>query len=173
MDQLVLILIIALISFINWLIQKSAELRERRKLERMQQRGEAPEELPESAREEVPEAPANPEESMRRLMEALGLPVDSEPPPVPVRREETVPESAVQTPPPVLRPPPIPRTEIPQTPVPAMPAVSRIAPAVREPAPTVTAPEAPRVRELLSTPASLRKAIILAEILGPPKAFKP
>jgi hypothetical protein len=78
MEQLVIILLIALISFINWLVKKSAEMREARKREQ----GAA--KSGESLRREPPPPPeAEPEISMRRFREALGLPDEAQPPALP------------------------------------------------------------------------------------------
>ena len=85
MEQLVILLLIALISFINWLVKKSAERREARKREKAADQGV--ESLPRpSAPPALPEA--EPEISMRRLREALGLPRDVEPTLVPKRVAE-------------------------------------------------------------------------------------
>jgi hypothetical protein len=66
MEQLVILLLIALISIINWIIQKSKEAREKRKLEK---RADATGE-PVAKREPAPDA-AGTETAMRRLREAL------------------------------------------------------------------------------------------------------
>lgn len=180
MEQLILIILIALISFIHWVIQKSGEARERRRAQRQAQGGgellQRPEEPP----------PLEPQEdsaeSMRRLMEALGLPLESEPPPVVTRR------AAPSGPPPL--PQPIQR-EVPPAPVPSAPA-HRPVPAgpapvmrtagpqghlrpdsagIRQPAPALPT-EVARVRRLLATGSGLRDAIVLSEILGPPKSLR-
>ncbi len=102
MEQLVIILLIALISFINWLVKKSAEMREARKREQ----GAA--KSGETLRSEPPPPPeAEPEISMRRLREALGLPDEAQPPALPKRMEQRVPPPLVPPPlPPPRRPPP-------------------------------------------------------------------
>ena len=172
MEQLVIILLIVLISFINWLIKKSAELREARKREQ----GAA--KSGESLRSEPPRLPeAEPEISMRRLREALGLPDEAQPPALPKRMEQRVP--------PPLAPPPPP----PQRPPPARPVVSHVPVAppheeyrfielphrIGKPAGPMTeiAPSMSRIRELLGSAGGLRDAVVLSEILGPPKSLRP
>ena len=82
MEQLVIILLIALISIINWIIQKSKEAREKRKLEK---RADATGE-PVAKHEPAPDATGT-ETAMRRLREALGLPEEAPPPVIPQRAE--------------------------------------------------------------------------------------
>ena len=99
MEQLVILLLIALISFINWLIKKSSQLREARKREQgaakagdslRSEQGAA--KAGDSLRSEPSQAPeAEPEISMRRLREALGLPDEAQPPALPKRMEQRVP----------------------------------------------------------------------------------
>ena len=72
MEQLVILLLIALISIINWIIQKSKERREKRKLEK---RADATGE-PVAKHEPAPDATGT-ETAMRRLREALGLPEEA------------------------------------------------------------------------------------------------
>lgn len=166
MEQLVIILLIALISFINWLVKKSAELREARKREQ----GAA--KSGESLRSEPPRPPeAEPEISMRRLREALGLPDEAQPPALPKRMEQRVPPPA-----------------LPPVPPPARPVVSHV-PVVRareehrvfefphrfgKPASpkAEVAPTSSRIRELLGSAGGLRDAVVLSEILGPPKSLR-
>ena len=112
---------------------------------------------------------------MRRLREALGLPDEAQPPALPKRMEQRVPQP--------LAPPPLP----PALP-PARPVVSHISltPAHEEyrfigmphragkPARSkVEAAVSPsRIRELLSSARGLRDAVLLSEILGPPKCLR-
>ncbi len=90
MEQLVLLIIIGLISFVNWIIQKSAERRNR------QQGGELPDpepdfdwETPDQFPKQEPvnrRAPLSEDERARQFMEALGLPAGTQspaPPPLP------------------------------------------------------------------------------------------
>jgi hypothetical protein len=184
MEQLVILLLIALISFINWLIKKSAALREARKQEqgaaksgdslRSEQSAAKTGDSLRSEPSRVPEA--EPEISMRRLREALGLPDEAQPPALPKRRIE-------QRVPPPLAPPPLP----PALP-PARPVVSHISltPAHEEyrfiemphragkPARSrvEVAGSPSRIRELLGSAGGLRDAVVLSEILGPPKCLR-
>jgi hypothetical protein len=161
MEQLVILLLIGLISLINWIIQKSAEAREKRKLERQRDAGmDAP-----SAFEGSESVGRNVfDESRRRLAEALGLPEDGLPPAMPEKRE-------------IIAPP------LPQRPV----AVSRFArvekvsaanPLLREQARRFQAASGEpvrkggRVRQLLTSSEGVRDAVILSEILGVPKALR-
>lgn len=168
MEQLVILLLIALISIINWIIQKSKETREKRKLEKRA----------DSTGESLKGAPAGPprepeaEISMRRLREALGLPEEAEPPALPKRVEQPAP--------PLPPPPPLPR--------PARKPIVVHAPPVHRPAERhafdlphrtfkpVAKTEAPRppsrIRELLGSTGGLRDAIVLSEILGSPKSLR-
>jgi hypothetical protein len=154
MEQLVLLVIIGLISLINWLMQRSAQMREKRKLERgdLDGRVEPAAEIPEPAGS----AEENPDEGMRRLMEALGIPPAEEPPP---------------------EPPPLPRVReaAPQVPVFAAPPPLRPAghvPLRRSVAATVEQREPTRFRKLLSSRGGLRDAVVLSEILGPPRSMR-
>ena len=92
-SNFVIILLIALISIINWLVQKSKERREARKLEkRADSTGE-------SAKVEQAEPPATEAEiAMRRLREALGLPEEAAPPALPKRVEQPPPERPIAAP---------------------------------------------------------------------------
>ena len=75
MEQFVLLLVIAAISLINWLIDRSAKLREQRRLQKESANRNEPDSFEEppvheaSAREEL-------EEHMRRVMESFGMPVE-------------------------------------------------------------------------------------------------
>ena len=158
MEQVVIIVIIGLISLVNWVMKRSAEIREERKLER--QRLGIPEGDPfhsaphQAEKPEPPHRPAiAPSPDMRRLMEALGLPQEEEEaPPNPVVREAPAP------PLPAYRPPstPKPRAEKPAA------GVAFIPPAA--------APVSPLAAALRSRDG-IRQAVVLREILGPPKAF--
>jgi hypothetical protein len=151
MEQLVLLLVIAAISLVNWLIERSAKLREKRRLEKeAANRGQPPPVFapePPSPREEI-------EEHMRRMLESLGVPVE-EPRPMPA------------TPPPVVvfdeppAPPPLPKAQ----PVLPRPALRRTKAAT-----TAFRPRSPWLSRL-SSPQGLREAVVLREILGPPKAL--
>ena len=75
MEQLVLLLVIAAISLVNWLIERSTKLREQRRREKEASNQGQPSPVsspsfPEpSAREEI-------EDQMRRMLESFGLPME-------------------------------------------------------------------------------------------------
>ncbi len=176
MEQLVFLLIFAVIGFINWLVQKSAEKRE-------------------AARKEAgtPTRPASPwqaprpvsgpmddfGDAARRLREALGLPADAEPP-RPVARPAEPPalpgEPAAPAAPVILFERKLREYELDlerrlveePAPVPAPVVRSFVPPA---------APIAPEPRragpldELLRTREGLRKAVLIQEVLGTPKGM--
>lgn len=155
MEQLVLIVVIALISLVNWVMKRSAEIRETRRQERRHQG--IPESDPYRAGREVVASPASfpadvPAE-MRKLMEALGLPMEEAALPEPVFEES-------------LPPPPLPPS------VKAAVGTPRASPRSQTPIPPAspTTPVPPLIAAL-HMPDSLRRAIILREILGPPKAL--
>ena len=160
MEQLVIIAIIGLISLVNWVMKRSAEIREQRKLER--QRLGIPEGDPFHPAPHPAENPAAPRRSaddsspdMRRLMEALGLPpAEEELPPRPVVRE-----TAALPPLPAYRPPatPKPHFQSPGTRAAAIP-------------PAAAVPGSP-LDAALRSHDGIRQAIVLREILGPPKAL--
>lgn len=166
MEQLVLLLIIGLISFINWLMQRSAKMREQRKLERAggpdTLDGPNFSDVEEST--EVEPSVENPDESMRKLMEALGIPQDEPaptsfqpPPPLPVPAERP------RLPSPSFDPA---RPKFAETPTQVRKGLGRSVAAV------VERRETSRFRTLISSQAGLRDAIVLAEILGPPQSLK-
>jgi hypothetical protein len=192
MEQLVILLLIALISIINWIIQKSREAREKRKLER---RADATGE-PIAEREPASDA-AGTETAMRRLREALGLPEEAPPPVVPkraepksVEAERIEPKRVVEPKKRVERPisPPLPSPDrrVPP-PIPERrPALLHVPPVRRweehrkfellhkiaKPSLPEVPPPPPRVRELLQSQGGLRDAVVLSEILGPPKSLR-
>jgi len=136
-------------------MQRSAELRERRKIERQKQG--IPEGNPFRPEEIPPPVPpaTDPASDMRRLMEALGLPVEDEP----VIREE-----APELPPPLPEPPLRPRP--PQKPA----APQRAAKSHAYNLPPSSLPLS-RLAQSLRDKTQVRQAIILREVLGPPKAL--
>ena len=153
MEQLVLLLVIAAISLVNWLIERSGKLREQRRLQKEASRqGEPTSEphpaLPEpSAREEI-------EEQMRRVMESFGIPVE-EPRPLPLQQPPVVSFEAPPT------PPPLPKT-IAVVDEPRLRRLKDVAPVSRARSPWL---------KRLDSPQGLREAVVLREILGPPKAL--
>jgi hypothetical protein len=171
MEQLVILLLIALISLINWLVRKSSQLREERKREQGAATSGG------NLRSEPPQLPEPEHEiSMRRLREALGLPDDVQPPILPKRMEQRVPPP-VATPPPPLPPRPPPRPVISH--VPLAPAHEEyrfieLPHTIGKPTgPRIEGPRSSsRIRELLGSAGGLRDAVVLSEILGPPKCLR-
>jgi len=182
MDQLVLLVIIGLISLVNWVMQKAAEKREQAKLERGTKRaagGNIYTQKPQ--RPIVPrraQTPAN--DPLKELMEALGLPPDAVAP-VPVA-PRTAPEAeeefvSLEEPPPSRPKREVARTQGPRWQPPALrlpdEKTARLASAFaagEKPAAPKQRPSA--VRGLLDDRASKRHAVVLAEILGPPRAMQ-
>ena len=175
MEQLVIILLIALISIINWIIQKSKDAREKRKLEK---RADATGE-PVAKHEPTADATGT-ETAMRRLREALGLPEEAPPPVIPQRAEpkKVEPRKRVERPvSPSLVPPPLPQAE-------RRPAVVHVPPVrwehrrfeslhkIAKPSLPEVPKQPPRIRELLQSQGGLRDAVVLSEILGPPKSLR-
>lgn len=174
MEQLVILIIIGLISLINWIIQKSAEAKEKAQAKRKADQGESPFQPSSSEREE--DATADPSEGMRKLMEALGVPLEeevrrpapraSQPPPLP---EETF----VQSHRPVIieeeRPRPVTRPVVaPYSPT--RRARERKKAEVVEVSRANPAQEA--LKKALGSKDSLRTAVILSEVLGKPRALR-
>ena len=153
MEQLVLLLVIAAISLVNWLIERSGKLREQRRLQKGASRqGEPASEpkpaLPEtSAREEI-------QEQMRRVFESFGLPVE-EPRPLPLPQAPVVSFEAPPT------PPPLPKTSA---------VLDQPRPRHRKEFATPSRTRSPWLKRL-DSPQGLREAVVLREILGPPKAL--
>jgi hypothetical protein len=168
MEQLVIILLIALISFINWLVKKSAALREARKRQQAADKGESLRTDP-----GPPQPEAEPDVHMRRLREALGLPEEALPPALP-RRMERIPPPL--EPPPLPPPPPPARRVVPHVPVTVAREEHRFFEPHRigRPAPPKleVARSTSRVRELLGSAGGLRDAVVLSEILGPPRCLR-
>ena len=106
MEQLVLLVIIGLISLINWVMQKAAEKREqagqkraeRREIRRESKRNVYTQPAPGPVHRPVRRASGPTQDPFRELMEALGLPADQLPPPPVARREELVEEEEFASP---------------------------------------------------------------------------
>lgn len=152
MEQLVLLLIIAAISLINWLIEQSGKRREQRRFEQERARRQAAEPNPylEPAPTPAPvqELPdPTPQQEMRKFLEAFGIPVPEEPPAPATLQEIEAPA-----------PQPIPEPE------PAQPVLV----AKRKPIPRQTHQPV----SIIKSPATLRQAIIWREILGPPRSLQ-
>ena len=159
MEQVVIIVIIGLVSLVNWAVKRSAEIREERKRERQRlgiPEGDPFHPVPHQAENPEPEhrPVIAPSPDMRRLMEALGLPPEEEElPPKPVVRE-TLP---ALPPVPAYRPPaaPKPRFKNPDTRAAAIPPAAAASP----------------LAAALRSHDGIRQAVVLREILGPPKAL--
>lgn len=157
MEQLVLLLIIAAISLINWLIEKSAKLREQKRLQKdLAERTET---------STAPLAPAPPplgdpqQERLRDLLESFGIPTPEPAPPVAQREPVFFFESEPMEMPPPLPPPPAVR---------AQPTPSR-----RLPAAIVSRAATTSWAKRFRSPAAVREAIVLREILAPPRSIEP
>jgi hypothetical protein len=154
MDQVVIVVVIGLISLVNWLMKRSAELREQRKLEREEFVNSDPfHELPDVESADLPapsvRQPSAASDEMRRIMELMGMPLEEEaPPPLPVQ--------------PVL--PVLPKYQSPKPARPAKPVSSRSEGAAETPGPSA-------LTSALRSRTGIRQAVVLREILGPPKAF--
>ena len=191
MEQLVILLLIALISIINWIIQKSKERREKRKLEK---RADATGE-PVAKHGPAPDATGT-ETAMRRLREALGLPEEAPPPVIPKRAEPRVEPERIEPkrmePKRGEHPVPVPapsrdRSVPPSLPQPERKPIAVHAPAVprwqehrrsgflhkmAKPPPPEVSKQSPRIRELLQSQGGLRDAVVLSEILGSPMSLR-
>ena len=187
MEQLVILIIIGLISLVNWLMQKAAEKREVAKTKRVEKR-----EVKRETRRNIYTQPA-PAPTARRapverdpfkdLMDALGLPADEAPPrPVVAGPDDFEEEefSSLEAP----APPPLPTPAVTK---PRGKAAAWHPPArgaqpdekTRQLASAFAAlddasPETWRgsdVRSLLANSSSQRKAVIVSEILGTPRGL--
>jgi len=189
MEQLVILLIIGLISLVNWLMQKAAEKREARAGRRVEKR-----EVKRETRRNIytQPAPATPAPTARRgpagrdpfkdLMDALGLPPEETPPGPVVAEPDFFPDDAEFIPFEETAPPPLPepvvvpaRVTARKSPVkPKRPdrrtteLASAFAAIGEEAGPTYRGSS---VRDLLDSRDSKRKAVILAEILGTPRGL--
>lgn len=189
MEQLVALILFALVSFISWSIQKSQEKRQERARQRRTDQGE---DEPEPIRRTSGQPVSESEEAMRRLREALGLPDDEEFEPAPPRRAEPPPivvveeerpvvfERPVFEQRPVVAPPPVVRERRPPPlPVPERSVVSteaegprrKFTPARKVVAEVETVRPALDVRALLNSPGGARDAVVLSEVLGRPKSL--
>lgn len=183
MEQLVLLVVIGLISLINWVMQRAAEKREQAKLERGAKRETGRNiytqktQRPAAARR----ASAPAQDPLKELMEALGLPAETIlPPPVAQRSAPEAEEefaSLEEAPPPIPRSAPVaekPRWQPPSIRRPDE-KMARLASAfaAKEKATATATPLPSSVRAMLSDRTSKRHAIVLAEILGTPRGLAP
>ncbi len=177
-EQLAILIIIALISFVNWVMQKSADHKEARRVQERIDRGEAAPEADDDDFGAEVERAYEAEEQRRRFMEALGLPSD-DPEPVsrPVQRAQTTREAPVVRSPARnflhklsgdieqrLAPAPTePESAPPPIVIPRSPSSSRRHRAVTQ----APAPLAPGGQlDFLSEPGGLQKAVLAQEVLG-------
>jgi hypothetical protein len=186
MEQLVLLVVIGLISLVNWLMQKAAEKRDaagQKRAERREVKREARRNVytqgpaaPAPARRQ--DAPA--QDPFKELMDALGLPSDQLAPPPVVRDREFFEEeefASVEEPP---APPPVPSpAAVPAAPRWRTPSVSRPdAKTARLASDFAALDDQPAsdyrgssLRSLLAGRSAQRKAVVLAEILGTPRGL--
>jgi hypothetical protein len=182
MEQLVIVLVIAVVSLVKWLMEKSAEQRSRREteerideLERQHPRQSPPAPPIRAPRPVAPSPMPDMEEAARRLRKALGLPEESELP----RPQHRAPAP----------PPPLPRPvetfleraepAVAQIEEKLIPPVSppRRAPKPAKPKKSASAAEAPvsarsQLDHLLRSRDGLRQIVLAREILGPPKGLE-
>jgi hypothetical protein len=187
MEQLVILIIIGLISLVNWIMQKAAEKRAAAKLEQAEQgeeKGNIYTQGPSRpAVEEAPAAPAS--DSFKDLMDALGLPSEVSAPPEPVARRLEEPSflqvEDLSLPEP---PPPLPSSaeggarpfdwqastpsEDPDEKT--LRLASSFSQHNKEESPTWTGGN---LRHLLGSRQAQRQAVVLAEILGTPRGLEP
>jgi hypothetical protein len=155
-------LALVVIAFVSWLFQKiqeaTAERKRANELRRRQRDGmeTAPLPQPSLPRRELPVPPVV-DEHLRELIEALGGPPQPvAPPPLPPEKKpKPVAAKAVKP------------AEPPKTPVP----VPRVQPVLTAPA-EVSHREPNPLRKLLSSPAGLRQALVLKEILDKPVTLR-
>jgi len=190
MEQLVILLIIGLISLVNWLMQKAAEKREARTERRVEKR-----EVKREARRNIYTQPAPQTEPrqapagrdpLKDLMDALGLPPEEAPPGPVVAEPDFFPDDAEfipfeETKPFVeTKPPPLPKPVV-KTPRWQSPAVPKFDDKTAQLAYAFAAVEdratssygGTKLSDLLVGRDAQRKAIVLAEILGTPRGLIP
>ncbi|MBA3608034.1 MAG: hypothetical protein H0W43_05920 [Chthoniobacterales bacterium] len=197
-DTLIFFILAALALIFKWLTSK-AENSQAEKEKRAAESGEPNEQAPPTLRP----APQSEEERVRRFLEALGMPQGTQPPPpvrqrrvvtpsapqTPPAQRPKVKRSWAQPLPPLvtmpedLRPPPL------QTAPPPLPTMVHVEPPLAEiedslppPAPVLPALRIPALQKpapvmslgaMLRSPASVRRAIVLREVLGPPRGLQP
>lgn len=176
MEQLVLLVIIGLISLVNWVLQKAAEKREasgQKRAERREAKREIRRNVYTQGAPEAPRRGAAPQDPLKELMEALGLPPDAAALP---RHEEPDEEFASME----VGPPPVPEPERstekprwqPQSirrPDEKMARLASAFAAVDDQQKTVR--RGTGFRALLAGRDAQRKAVVVAEILGTPRGL--
>jgi hypothetical protein len=182
MEQFVILLIIGLISLVNWILQKAAEKREAAQMKREAARGERREARRNIYTERPPVPEARPaQDPFKELMDALGLPAEEVPPPV-VRRvmepeifeDEEFVSLEEPSPPPVPVVVRAPSWQAPKSPKQpdhkTRELASAFAGAERTDEPAWSGSG---LRQMLSGRSAQRQAVVLAEILGTPRGLAP
>jgi hypothetical protein len=183
LDHPWLVLIFVAIGFVRWLTEKAKD-----------SKTPSTPPAPPPAEPISRSNPQSEEERIRRFLEALGQPRGAQPP-APVARRPAVPRTVAHIPPPLRSPlpplktvpPPLP-TAVEPPPMPAQPAPQLFKPTtagesrfeIRPPGESDDLPrrsgkvtQADTFASRLKTAQSLRDAIILREILGPPRSLQP
>lgn len=183
MEQLVILVIIALVSLVNWLMQKSAEKRKakgERKVERQEAKRTSRRNIyTQGPPEPVPRGPApakGGKDPFQELMDALGLPSDEEPPEPSFFPEdaEFIPHGSEPEPPPLPEPPPVAAWKPPAAPRRPDRKTMQLASAFAAGEDPGEAPyRGQTLRALLAGRDMQRKAVVLAEILGTPRGLAP
>lgn len=174
MEQLVLLLIIAAISLINWIIQKSAEHRKNRKQEEAaREAGEEPafqDEFEPAFHDEERETASareskRPDDELRKFLEAMGLPVEEE---APTPRPNITEAPA---------PPPLPQQPKAKKPRQSLREMRELAARFEksEDVHSAAYSERPTVAPmaLFGTMDQIRQGIVMREVLGPPRGLDP
>jgi len=180
MEQLIVFIVVGVIAFFNWLIKKGAK------------GGSTGGALPPFPRGQIPrqaqtQTSQSEEERLRKFMEALGVPNVATPPKKITRSPQIPQQPRIQPPfkkefpkpvvsPTVSTPPPVPVAQVVEpapstweTSAPATPDVPIVD--IQVPVGSVSS-NAVDFKSLLRSPSSLRTAVILKEILGPPKSLQ-
>ena len=182
MEQFFVLLVVGVFAFLNWLVKQSGS--------KPPQQG-APRRPPPRpvGPPREPSQESSQEEEMRKFFEALGVPQTPRAPTrtaprpavqpaAPARGRSLAPRPApaVQREAPILQAPPSPAATQPPQPVPAVPP-GAISDAYWQKTPSDAAPEpldaAANIRSLLKSSQSIRAAVILREVLGPPLSMRP
>ena len=182
MEQLVILIIIGLISLVNWILQKAAEKREAAKFKRENVRDERREARRNiyTEKKPVPEG-RHDKDPFKELMEALGLPAEEAPPLVARRaiepeifEEEEFVSLEEPTPPPVPVAVRAPAWQAPkrskQPDRKAAELASAFAALQQSPSASY---RGSNITSLLAGRDAQRKAFVLAEILGTPRGLAP
>lgn len=170
MEQVVVLLVIAAISLVNWLIKKSAEKRAEKRLEAPESIGREDSPIPDA---EEPATWQSPPDDVRKFMEALGLPTD-EPAPAPRQESAWRPPAAEVIAQPPLPTPVVATFQRPRFTRPSE-AARRLARRLESQQDSIRSTEIGgenRVREMLHSAQGMRDAVILSEILSKPKGLQ-